>query len=94
MIAHNPGKEVIDQEESAGGNQHGIKHQAGSGRTNQDAIPEEGGEAGKRNSQHPIEIGSGLLYDSRIIRQERQKTFSSYSIKQGKEKGQADPLAK
>lgn len=87
-------KEVIDQKESAGSDQHRIKHQAGSCRTDQDTIPQEGGKAGKRNSQHPIEIGSGLLYDNRVIRQEGEKTFPAYSIKQGKRKGQPNPPAK
>ena len=67
MIPHNPEKEVIDQKESAGGDQHRIEHQAGGRRTDQDAIPKKSSKAGKRDGQHPIEIGSGLLYDSRII---------------------------
>ena len=94
MISHHSEKEVIDQKESAGSDQHRIKHQAGSCRTDQDSIPQEGGKAGKRDSQHPIEIGSGLLYDNRVIRQEGEKTFPAYSIKQGKRKGQPDPPAK
>ena len=34
------------------------------------------------------------MYDNRVIRQEGEKTFPAYSIKQGKRKGQPDPPAK
>ena len=47
MISHHSEKEVIDQKESAGSDQHRIKHQASSCRTDQDSIPQEGGKAGK-----------------------------------------------
>ena len=45
-----------EQEETAGGNQHRPKHPAGSGGSNEEPVPDEGGETTERDRHGPRRI--------------------------------------
>ena len=71
---------VIDKEKAGGGYNHAFQHDAGSSGADADAVEQEGGKAGKRNSQHPIEIGSRRIDDFLFVGEQAEETFASDAI--------------
>lgn len=69
MIPQKGMESVIYPEEADGSSQHGIKHLAGGGGANENAIPQESGESGQRNGKCPIKIGVGGIDYGNVISQ-------------------------
>jgi len=80
----------VDEEEGDRCHEHGTKHQACGGGTDEDAVIKKGSKTRQGDGQHPIEIGGRSGDDTLLVGEQTEETFASDAINQGENQCQCN----